>query len=333
MFYLTCPRARSAIGRLEASGLMREMTARLGTDDELAAAYRAAHEDYLARRERSRRSAGRGVSAGGMPHRVKCLHVLVAHALAAGPGVNPFGDEALALLSGWGAERPVRDRADHRARRRHDAGCGTRLRHELVAVARRRDVATGRRCGTSSGEMEIVRLGEGVDRTGRLSDGRLGRTFGVLDDYAAVIRSLDVEPVRMVATSATRDAANRDGVRGRWSAPARRRARRSSPARRKPRCRSTARPRARTPLDARRLLVVDIGGGSTEFVRATRRAAVLAVSVDVGCVRLTERHLRDDPPTAGQVAARSGGRRGGHRPGRGGGADSPALALGRVAGR
>ena len=102
LYYLTCPRAASAIGRLEASGLMREMTDRLQTDDALAAAYRAAHEAYLARRERDRRRAEiDGVSAGGMPTRVKCLHVLVAHALAAGPGVNPLGDEALALLEPW----------------------------------------------------------------------------------------------------------------------------------------------------------------------------------------------------------------------------------------
>ena len=104
LYYLTCPRAASAIGRLEASGLMREMSERLGSDDELAAAYRAAHESYLARRaEIARVDEIEGVSAGGMPTRVKCLHVLVGHALACGPGVNPLGDEALALLPAWGA--------------------------------------------------------------------------------------------------------------------------------------------------------------------------------------------------------------------------------------
>jgi hypothetical protein len=103
LFYLTCPRAASAIGRLESSGLMREMTARLADDAELAERYRAAHEDYLARRN-AIEPLGTEVTAGGMPTRVKCLHVLVAHALAAGPGVNPLGDEALALLPDWGAE-------------------------------------------------------------------------------------------------------------------------------------------------------------------------------------------------------------------------------------
>jgi hypothetical protein len=111
IFYLTCPRAVSAIGTLESSGLMREMTTRLEEDPRLAARYRAAHEDYLRRRGELEDVLGEvpeidGVSAGGMPDRVKCLHVLVAHALAAGPGVNPLGDEALALLPSWSAQGP-----------------------------------------------------------------------------------------------------------------------------------------------------------------------------------------------------------------------------------
>jgi hypothetical protein len=100
LYYLTCPRAASAIGTLEGEGLMAEMTERLRTDPELAAAYRAAHEDYLRRRDAVEVLPG-FPSAGGMPDRVKCLHVLVAHSLAAGPGVNPLGDEALALLPEW----------------------------------------------------------------------------------------------------------------------------------------------------------------------------------------------------------------------------------------
>jgi uncharacterized protein len=90
---------------------MREMTARLETDPDLAASYRAAHEDYLARRN-AIESLGTEVSAGGMPRRVKCLHVLVAHSLAAGPGVNPFGDEALAMLADWSAGGPCVEQPD-----------------------------------------------------------------------------------------------------------------------------------------------------------------------------------------------------------------------------
>jgi hypothetical protein len=100
LYYLTCSRLNSRIGGLEASGRMREMTERLAEDPELAAAYRRAHESYLAERD-AIEPLGTEVSAGGMPGRVKCLHVCAAHALAAGPGVNPFGDEALAEIGEW----------------------------------------------------------------------------------------------------------------------------------------------------------------------------------------------------------------------------------------
>lgn len=107
LYYLTCPRAAAAIGTLEASGLMRQMSERLTADETLAATYRAAHESYLARRNQIEHVAEiDGISAGGMPGRVKCLHVLVGQSLAVGPGVNPLGDEALALLPAWWANGP-----------------------------------------------------------------------------------------------------------------------------------------------------------------------------------------------------------------------------------
>ena len=113
-FYLTCPRAASRIGTLEASGLMREMTERLEQDEELAASYRSAHEAYLA----ARAAIGEvpeiaGVSAGGMPDRVKCLHVLAAQSLAQGRGVNPLGDEVLDELGDWWRIRSLRGRGGH----------------------------------------------------------------------------------------------------------------------------------------------------------------------------------------------------------------------------
>lgn len=95
-YYLTCPRATSACSTLESLGVMTEMTERLARDEELAADYQQAHEAYLADREQLGEVPEiSGISAGGMPTRVKCLHVLVGHSLAAGPGVNPLGDEAL----------------------------------------------------------------------------------------------------------------------------------------------------------------------------------------------------------------------------------------------
>lgn len=102
LFYLTCPRASAECGRLESAGIMAEMTARLATDQDLAARYAAAHHDYLARRTSIEDVAEiRGTSAGGMPDRVKCLHVHLGHALAAGRGVNPIGDEVMDLIGPW----------------------------------------------------------------------------------------------------------------------------------------------------------------------------------------------------------------------------------------
>ncbi len=99
-FYLTHPRAVAAVSTLEATGTMREMNERLAADEQLAAGHLRAHEDYLRRRaELGEVAEIDGISAGGMPTRVKCLHVLVGHALAVGPGVSPLGDEALALIA------------------------------------------------------------------------------------------------------------------------------------------------------------------------------------------------------------------------------------------
>lgn len=98
LYYLTHPALTAAASRLESAGTMREMTERLQRDPDLAAAYRRAHESYLAERD-AIESLGTTFTGGGMPDRVKCLHVLMAHSLAKGRGVNPFGDEALAILA------------------------------------------------------------------------------------------------------------------------------------------------------------------------------------------------------------------------------------------
>lgn len=175
--------------------------------------------------------------------------------------------------------------------------CGTNSIRLLVA-----DVVDGR-LDDIVRRMEIVRLGEGVDRTGRLSEAGLARTFAALEDYAAQIRSLDADRVRMVATSATRDAANREvfvsGVVDRLGVP--------------PEVVTGSEEAALSfrgatgDLSATNVaapyLVCDIGGGSTEFVLGDASGVRAARSVDIGCVRLTERQLHDDPPTAEQVAA------------------------------
>jgi exopolyphosphatase/guanosine-5'-triphosphate,3'-diphosphate pyrophosphatase len=157
--------------------------------------------------------------------------------------------------------------------------------------------------------MEVVRLGQGVDATGRLAPEAIERTRVVLAEYAAQARELGAGRVRMVATSATRDAANRrdfedmvratlgrtpDVVTGREEAELSFLGATGSMA-------AAAAAQGLAPAPAP-WLVVDIGGGSTEFVLGDADGVRAARSVDIGCVRLTERHLRDDPPTAGQIA-------------------------------
>jgi exopolyphosphatase/guanosine-5'-triphosphate,3'-diphosphate pyrophosphatase len=150
--------------------------------------------------------------------------------------------------------------------------------------------------------MEVVRLGQGVDATGRLAPEAIERTRIVLAEYTAQLRELGAERVRMVATSATRDAANRadfesmvqstlgrlpDVVPGVEEAELSYLGATASLAR-----------DARAPY-----LVVDIGGGSTEFVLGGAGGVRAARSVDIGCVRLTERHLHSDPPPPDEVQA------------------------------
>jgi exopolyphosphatase / guanosine-5'-triphosphate,3'-diphosphate pyrophosphatase len=181
--------------------------------------------------------------------------------------------------------------------------CGTNSIRLLIA-----DVADGGLTDVVR-QMRVVRLGQGVDRTGRLAPEAIERTRVALADYAALIREHRAERVRMVATSATRDAENRadfvavvlgelgvepEVISGQEEA-------------------SLSFAGAASVLDevAGAMLVADIGGGSTELVRGGPLRAhrmdvggeLRAHSMDVGCVRMTERHLRDDPPTPDQVAA------------------------------
>ncbi|MCT2006335.1 DUF501 domain-containing protein [Micrococcus lylae] len=336
-FYLTHPVLTAAVSRLEADGEMTRMNERLAEDAELAAAHREAHEAYLAERDRIGRLSGvgevkeiAGISAGGMPERVKCLHVLVGHSLAAGPGVNRLGDETLEKIAPWwtpeacrcdgawdaSAEVPTKDLSRH-------------VKHLEKVEALKKVTVAGIDCGTNSirlliarpdeqdpetlvdvvREMTIVRLGEGVDATGEFSAAALERTFAAVDAYARLVQRHHAGAVRFVATSATRDVQNRqvfvDGVTQRLGV--------------EPEVISgaeeaslsfrgavSALPPGLDPQD--RVLVVDLGGGSTEFVVGTAAGEVLdAVSTDMGCVRFTERFLPDADPTEDQVAAATAG--------------------------
>ncbi|MCU1567281.1 MAG: exopolyphosphatase [Pseudarthrobacter sp.] len=151
-------------------------------------------------------------------------------------------------------------------------------------------------------EMRVVRLGQGVDATGELAPEALERTFAATADYARLIKEHKAAKVRFVATSASRDARNRDvfvdGIRGLLGVEPEVISGDEEAAL------SFAGASSVLPiLDGQEVLVVDLGGGSTEFVLGTAAGVTAAKSVDIGCVRLTERHLRQDPPTAEQITA------------------------------
>jgi exopolyphosphatase / guanosine-5'-triphosphate,3'-diphosphate pyrophosphatase len=182
---------------------------------------------------------------------------------------------------------------------------GTNSTRLLVA-----DVAGGVMVAEYAREMVITRLGKGVDRTGRFDPRALARTFEVLAGYADTCRRLGVERRRLVATSATRDAADRqaflDGVRdllgveaevltGQAEAAATYRGATAGGVR--------SGPSGGAGPDDEPTLVVDIGGGSTELILGAGATARAMVSMDIGCVRLFERHLHTDPPASSEVAA------------------------------
>jgi exopolyphosphatase / guanosine-5'-triphosphate,3'-diphosphate pyrophosphatase len=186
---------------------------------------------------------------------------------------------------------------------------GTNSTRLLVA-----DVEGGVVVAEHAREMLITRLGQGVDRTGRFDPAALARTLEVLAGYAETCRRLGVERRRLVATSATRDAADRqlflDGVRdlvgveaevltGQAEAAA---AYRGATAGGVRGGRAGLPDGSGLPGDEP-TLVVDLGGGSTELILGRGDRATAMVSLDIGCVRLFERHLHDDPPTPAQVAA------------------------------
>ncbi len=188
--------------------------------------------------------------------------------------------------------------------------CGTNSLRLLVADV---DRGAGQLTDVDR-RMEIVRLGQGVDATGRLAPEALDRTLHALAGYAAIIGDLSVTAVRMVATSATRDAANSgEFVRGVTEVlgeppevlTGQEEAQLSFTGATAELARRVGGPEPGQDAPAGPpYLVVDIGGGSTEFVLGDGPGAgISAVSVDIGCVRLTERHLRSDPPSGAQIAA------------------------------
>jgi exopolyphosphatase / guanosine-5'-triphosphate,3'-diphosphate pyrophosphatase len=281
LYWLTCPAAVRAVSRLEADGWIRRLEQRTKEDAGFGEDLDAAHRSYAAERARLAPEAGGWGGVGGSRTGLKCLHAHYAHHLAGGP--DPVG--------AWVAERvePV-----HAGQRRRVAAVdmGTNSIRLLVAEERGREVAELARY------LVITRLGEGVDRTGRLDPRALRRTTDVLERYARRARALGAERIRVGATSAVRDAGDRRLFEAAFSriigqAPevlsGEEEARVSFLG-------------ATTDLEAERpTLVFDIGGGSTELILGGEEVDA-AASVDVGSVRITERVAPSDPPKGEDLA-------------------------------
>ncbi len=332
--YLTSPEAVKAISHVEADGLMREYNELLQSDEDVKKQYEQAHKYYLQFRHELAVTLGDSeehiseMSAGGMPVRVKCLHALLAQTLVMGKGVNPIGDLVLERIkdefdpSVCRCTTPWSDDADaaetqvvvEEKSNKKNADCA----EKSVTVA-------AIDCGTNSIRLKIaqvsehgmkdivprmlrvVRLGQGIDETHRFADDALERVRAAAREFAQVLKEHPVDAIRFVATSATRDAENREifeqmmvdelGVC--------------------PEVISGTEEAALSFLGATSVvsrdelqppyLVVDLGGGSTELVLGgdgdslPAHKVAAAYSMNVGSVRMTERHLHTDPPTEEEI--------------------------------
>lgn len=233
LYYLTDPRLTAEASRLEVAGVMKWMTERLETDEALAADYRAAHEHYLSARN-SIEDLGTSFSGGGMPDRVKCLHVLMAYALAEGPDTVRLGTESVALALAHNPELrgtalpdqwPTVEElgislamATGSTLEAHSAessnapnevpgtlslaavDCGTNSIRLLITDV---DAQSGNVVREVTRKNTIVRLGEGVDSSGQLSPAAIERTRVALHGYVDMMLDHGVSAVRMVATPCT----------------------------------------------------------------------------------------------------------------------------------
>lgn len=346
--YLTCPEAVKAVSRVEADGIMREYNELLQSDEDLKKQYERAHKYYLEFRHELAVSLGDSeehisqMSAGGMPVRVKCLHALLAQTLVMGKGVNPIGDMVLERIkdefdpSVCRCTTPWSDDAyatetevvvEDETVAKDKTAEGEAVKSDTTTCAEKTVQVAAIDCGTNSIRLKIaqvsehgmkdivprmlrvVRLGQGIDETHRFADDALERVREAAHEFAQVLKEHPVDAIRFVATSATRDAENREifeqmmidelGVR--------------------PEVISGTEEAALSFLGATSVvsrdelqppyLVVDLGGGSTELVLGgdgdclPAHKVSAAYSMNVGSVRMTERHLHTDPPTEEEIQA------------------------------
>ena len=282
-FWLTCPNAVRAISRLEADGWIGRLNERVEAEPAFGEAVARSHAEYARERARDHPGAEAFGGVGGTRTGLKCLHAHYANHLAGGDDV----------VGAWvaGEIEPVHE---ERPGRLAAVDQGTNSIRLLVAEP---DGAGG--FAELGRDMVITRLGRGVDETGRIARDALERTTEVLARYARRARALHAERVRVAATAALRDASNADAyersVRDLTGSALE--------------IVSGEKEAELSFLGATRglevpapFLVLDIGGGSTEFVLGAEHPTA-AISTQMGSVRLTERFVTTDPPSAGELAS------------------------------
>jgi exopolyphosphatase / guanosine-5'-triphosphate,3'-diphosphate pyrophosphatase len=284
LYWLTCQETAKAVSRLESEGWIGRLDDQAEIDPDLRTGLRRAHEDYARERGRLHPGAEGWGGVGGSAKGVKCLHAHHAYFLAGGD--DPVG--------AWVARQLAEGDPIHYekpARRVAAVDLGTNSIRLLVAR-----FAEGEPEPVElSRDMVITRIGQGVDRTGKIGEEPLRRTLAVLERYCRRARALGADRIHLAATSAVRDASNRDDLARAVE-------------------RLTGDPMevlsgeqeaelsfvgATRGLDAEPpFLVLDIGGGSTEFVLGSGGGPPqAALSTRMGSVRLTERFVRSDPPS------------------------------------
>jgi exopolyphosphatase/guanosine-5'-triphosphate,3'-diphosphate pyrophosphatase len=290
-YWLTCPAAVKAVSRVESDGWIARLNDREATDAAFARALAGAHRAYAEDRAADLPDARGWGGVGGTRRSVKCLHAHYAFHLAGGD--DPVG--------AWIAERVEPIHPEQRAGRVAAIDQGTNSIRLLVVEPR----ADPERDPTElARDMIITRLGQGVDRSGRIDPDALERTVGVLARYCRRASALGAGRIRVAATSAVRDAANRED----FAAAVRIHAGSELEVisgEREAGLSFLGATRGLDPSPAPSpYLVLDIGGGSTEFVIGSAPGrAEHALSTQMGSVRLTERFVRSDPPTREELAA------------------------------
>ncbi|HJS27751.1 MAG TPA: DUF501 domain-containing protein, partial [Actinomycetota bacterium] len=287
LFWLTCPQAVRAVSLVESGGAIAELNERIRTDSDLAFAVERAHAEYARERARDDPRAQAFGGVGGTRIGIKCLHAHYANHLAGGDDV----------LGAWVAER-VEPIHDERPGRVAAIDQGTNSIRLLVV-----EVLDDGNHEELARDMVITRLGQGVDDTGEIAPDALARSAGVLERYVRRARALHAERIRVGATAVLRDASNRSTYERLVERAGAELEVLSGEREAELSFLGATSGMARALVEALPpYLVLDIGGGSTEFVLGSERPTA-AISTQMGSVRLTERFVAHDPPERRELSA------------------------------